>query len=101
MPDKEQGPCLQGEETYRHMVAFFDEMPPEQREILRNSRFNICGACFSDYLFRFQDPKITLQHIEEAIKTGDYEKLYRDARIAYAYWRSKFEQPYVVKWRKE
>jgi len=41
-------------------------------------------------------------HMEEAIETGDYEKLNRDALSAYReHLRSKFEQPYVNKWRKE
>lgn len=92
MPSEEQSLCLIDNEGWRFMKWAFDNLSPEQREILRNSKFNICAQCFADFLFRFRDPKITLQHMEAAIETGDHGKLKHDASEAYNNWRSNFEQ---------
>ena len=91
-----------GGNTCQFMVMHFDMLSSKERNILRNSRFNICALCFKNFLRMFRDPKVTLQHMEEAIETGDHDKLKSDALSAYReHLRSKFEQPYVNKWRKE
>jgi len=93
MPDKEQGLCLVGVNTRQFMVGHFDTLSPKERNILRNSRFNICTLCFKNLLSSFGDPKVTLQHMEEAIETGNHNKLRSDALSAYReHLRSNFEQ---------
>ena len=43
---KPQGLCLVGREGSHYMKSDFDGLPPATRELLSNSRYNICPACF-------------------------------------------------------
>lgn len=49
MRESEQTNCLINEAGWQYM-AIFDGFPPETREMLRNSPFNLCAACVGDVL---------------------------------------------------
>lgn len=67
--DRFQGKCLVNAEGYRFMTGFYDYMPPEAREKLRNSRFNICAACVREEALRLAgDNFVRIEHYLKAIR---------------------------------
>lgn len=69
MSEKNKDRCFQGSQGHLYMEAF-DELDPYSRELLRQSPYNICAACFYDEIHVFdRKPIEVLRYFEEEIRT--------------------------------
>lgn len=57
MSDKFQGLCLESMQG-KDLIGNYDIMPPQIRELVCNSNFNICPACLCDMAIEFANKRL-------------------------------------------
>lgn len=68
MAQRFQGLCLMQEEGWMHMDAY-DDLPPDIRQRLRDSPFNLCAACVN--CGHRDDMEDQICHMERLLRIRD------------------------------